>query len=451
MTRAAPGLSTRQVLYWLAFFAGPAWCLYLFFNSPGSPVQDEIGHYLFSRSAWQYPVLALNLWGRSVNTIFYMPAALGGFSAARLFSIGAACLTVLLATRVAQKIGIKFLFLIPLFLWFQPWFADLSYAVINEIPFSLVLILGLYFALEDRLALAGLLFGLLPLIRHEAIVLTAVWCGYVMLRRRPALILIAVAPLVLYNLIYYLVFQRIALGIYFASQPTALYGSGSWLHFVDPTIQYAGWPLIVLTLLSILAWRKVKAKWLIFLPYLLYFVLHTVLYRFGLFASGGYALFLVPIAPAIALLAAFGVEGLGERLSGDSRWQRAGRAAFILIVCGTVMIYGLSNTEPRRADREAVTAEQAARWLKANADPDTPVITTHVWFTYFYDGYITPTRSWTTPPPMSTVAPGTILVWEQHYSPRWGYNYQDLIAPQSGWTLLEKFDDDQLAIFKKTP
>jgi hypothetical protein len=444
------GLSTPTVLYRLAFLAGLAWSLYLFLNSPGSPVQDEVGHYLFSKSAWQFPELALNLWGRPINTLFYMPAALGGFSAARLFSIGSACFIVWLTTRVAHKIGIRSLFLIPIGLWFQPWFADLSYTVITEIPFSLCLILSLYLALEDRGVPAALLFGLLPLIRHEAVALTAVWCVYLIFKRRPAVVLIAVMPLLLYNLIYLLVFHRLALEIYLASRPTTLYGSGSWLHFVGPTIQNAGWPLIALSGVSILAWRRLKARLFIFLPYALYFGLHTVLYRFGLFASGGYDLFLLPLAPSIALMAALGVEALGDLMSQAFTVKRAGTIALTLIVCAGVALYGVSNTQPRRADPEAVTAQQAAAWLRANADPDVFVVTTHVWVTYFYFGYITPTLSWTTPFSLNAAAPGTILVWDQHYSPRRGYDYQDLIAPQSGWQLLQEFGSHTLAIFQKT-
>src|SRR5512141_2437734 len=111
--------SVHRMLYGLVFLAGMGWTIYLCFNSQGTPVQDEIGHYLIAKSAWQYPVVILNLWGRSANTLFYMPAAIGGLQAARLFSIAAAVVTVVLTTSLAKRIGLTWLFLIPAFLFFQ--------------------------------------------------------------------------------------------------------------------------------------------------------------------------------------------------------------------------------------------------------------------------------------------------------------------------------------------
>ena len=244
------GQSTQRVLYWLIFLAGLAWLVVLGANSPGTPVQDEIGHFLLAKSAWQYPVLILNLWGRSANTMFYMLPALGGLGAARLFSIGIATVIVWLATQLARQVNVQSLFLIPLLLWFQPWYADLSYAVITEIPFSFLLIAGIYFAAKNRLLFASVLFGLLPLVRHEGIVLTGLWLLFLVYKRRVWLgFILASTPILLFNLIYYSIFQHWPFEIYLSPTPTDWYGAGGWLHFIDPLVSDVGVPILVLSIL----------------------------------------------------------------------------------------------------------------------------------------------------------------------------------------------------------
>lgn len=447
--------SAHRMLYGLVFLAGLGWISYLCFNSPGTPVQDEIGHYLLAKSAWQYPVVILNLWGRSANTLFYMPAAIGGLQAARFFSIAAAAITVLLTTSLAGRIGLTWLFLIPAFLWFQPWFPDLSYTVITEVPFSLCLVLGIYLAIHRRNRWAALCFGLLPLIRYEGIVLTVAWMLYAARKRDWLAVLIAPLPFMIHNFVYFLVFGRWSIEVYLTPTPTDLYGSGGWFHFAGPLLADVGLPLIILSLISIAATIKLKMKALIFAPYLIYLVVHVTLYRFGLFASGGYELFLLPLAPAFALAAALGLASIRDALSrildlfGNKPrvWLivQAGAA----IVCMIVIIYGVLNTHPRPADPEGVAAEQAANWLRSSGLTATPIVSTHVWFTYYYYGLMTPDRVWVKMEPLSTMSPGTVLVWDKHYSPRWGYTYEILSDPASGWQLLGQFGETTFAVFRK--
>src|SRR5882762_6399528 len=121
----------------ISFIAGLLWISYLFLNSPGVPVHDEVTHFFMSRDAWHTPELMLDLWGRPINTISYMPFAIFGLKYARLASIIFASLTVLLTIRLAKHLDVDYAFLVPTFLWFQPWFSDLSYACITEVPLSL--------------------------------------------------------------------------------------------------------------------------------------------------------------------------------------------------------------------------------------------------------------------------------------------------------------------------
>jgi len=448
-------LSPASAVYGLAFSAGCAWTGYLFLNSPGTLVQDEIGHFLISRNAWHYPELILDVWGRPVNTVLYMLPSIWGINAARAFSTLLAALTVLLTTKVAQRSGVQLLFLVPVFLWFQPWFNALSYTVITEVPFSLLLVLAVYLWLTGREAAGAVTIGLLPLVRHEGIVLVLAWCLYALYKRDWKAILISVSPFILYNLVYYMAFQRWAASIFLNPRPTAIYGSGSWLHFVQPVINNVGRPLVGLSLLGLIPVLRLKEKILGFALYALYFLTHVIIYRFGLYGSGGYDLFLLPLAPLFAVTATLGAEFALNLLS-----HTATRLAVppvlhqvlpVLVIIVSVIWVGYLGlqTRPRALDQEAAALQQAANWLRVNGLSGNTVVATHVWFFYFYDLPLIPGQGWAKPPPPDQLDPGTIVVWDRHYSDRWGLAYNKLADPSAGWRVLNQFGDGFVVIFQK--
>lgn len=447
-----------------------AWTVYIFSRSPGTPVQDEVGHYLIARHAWEFPDLILHLWGRTVNTLAYMLPALGDLQAARLASILLSGLTVWITTLAARRLGVRRLFWVPLLLCFQPWFSDLSYTAITEVPFSLCLVLGVYFWLSERSSLAGLAFGLLPLIRHEGIALLGLWGAYALLTRRWKALAISAAPYALYNLAYYAVFQQLAAAVYFATTPTDIYGKGSWLHFARPLLDKAGLPVMLLAALGLVPVIRLRKKAAAFLVYLAYLLIHTIIYRYGLYASGGYDLFLFPLAPGIALAAALGAEwgldlilalsstGSAARFPGNSRLfariaSLAEKGLTVLLpalVILAVVLTGLT-TAPRPVDAEQEACQQAAAWLRAQGFDPRAVVSTHVWFYYYYDLPWTRGGIWSKPPPLQSLGGGTIVVWDRHYSDRGKLFLSALSDPAGGWKRLADFKDGLVIVFQKQP
>jgi hypothetical protein len=443
-----------STLYWFSFSLGLGWIVYLCLNSPGVPVQDEIGHFLISKHAWKHPEHMLNLWGRPVRTILYMIPSFWGLNTARYFSIFLASLTVLIATKVAQKLGVKSLFLIPVFLWFQPWFNNLSYAVITQVPFSVLLITGVYLWLDDKEEIASIPIGLLPLARHEGIALTLAWFAYCSCKRKWVAAVVSVVPLTVFNIIYYFVYQSLALQIYFSPKPITLYGSGAWFHFIRPVADNVGALLLLLSLLAIVPILKLKEKSYIFAAYVLYFLVHTFIYRFGLYASGGYDIFLLPLAPAFAITAALGAEFISS-LSGKilanttgSTLSNAISRLLIAFVVVSVAYVGL-RTKPRPLDYEGAALKQAADWLRSSNLVASKVVSTHVWFFYFYDLDLEPNKLWALPPDLDELPTGSIVVWDRHYSNRWGLSYDELSDPPNNWVKLKSFGDNFAVVFRK--
>ena len=115
------GPNRERFLYLAIFAVGFCWTLYIGLASAGVPVHDELAHYFISRDAWQQPELLLSMWGRPVRNIVYWLPAIGGLKAARVFSVILTGLTIGIATEIGRLIGVQRLYLIPLFIWFQPW------------------------------------------------------------------------------------------------------------------------------------------------------------------------------------------------------------------------------------------------------------------------------------------------------------------------------------------
>jgi hypothetical protein len=427
-----------------------------------TPVHDEIGLLLLSRDAWVDPRLILNTWGRPGNTLFYMIPALGGLEAARVVSIFSAALTVLITTKVAQQLGVQRLFLIPALLWFQPWFADMSFAAVTEVPFSLFLILGVYCWLSKRWQLASVCLGLLPLIRHEGIVLLGAWMIYVLYQRHWRCALIGAAPFVGYNGIYYLLFHAPAFDIFFRPGRTPGGRAGMqltwtrwiisrWLHFVPGLAYGIHVPVAVMGLIGLVPIWKRKERVLVFVLPVLHLLVHVILFAYGLYSTGGYLLFLLPLAPFTAVAAALGFEwglGLISRTPGLAPRSTGVRIVATALYVFIVLVVGL-RTVPRPPDVEIVSARQAAEWLRERNMVAKPVLATHVYFYYYYPLPVPGEKLWTILPPLDSVEIGTIALWDRHYSNRWGLHLAYLTDAKNGWEKLQEFGGGAMILFQK--
>lgn len=420
-------------------------------RSNGMPVQDEIAHYTFSRQAWKSPELMLNTWGRPLNTIVYMLPALHSWLTARFFSIFLSTISLILTILTARKLQVKALFLIPVLLLFQPWFHELGFTVITEVPFCLALIAGAYFLVSEKYGLASLCIGSLVLIRHEGIALLGVWGLWMVLKKKWVPFAITVTPYLLYSAIYIVVFAKPAFEIFTSLQPTEMYGSGSWLHFVKPTLKETAVLPVILSLFSIPSVIRLREKGIIVLLCGIYFLTHTIIYRFGLFASGGYILFLMPLSAGFALAGAMGVENLlaglryvGRKLHLEAVAMAAG---FVLIVavCG-VMLAAARNSEPYLMSDEEIALREAYEYIHAEGVVPEMVYSTHAYFNYLYD---LPMANWLYQPDLMGMKEHSIVVWERHYADRWGVSYARLTDPTASFRLRKSFADGHVVVFEK--
>jgi len=443
----------ERILYWWFFGMGLLWTTYLMVNSSGVFLHDEIGHFLISKNAWNYPELMLDIWGRPLNTVLYMVPSLWGLTAARVLSLLMAVLTVWFTTRVAAISGVGRLYLIPLLLWFQPWFNCFSYQAITEVPFSLCLILGVFLLLSGRETSAVIVFGLLPLIRHEGIALTAVYALYMFFQRKWLRGMLSAVPLAGYNIVYFAALNDWPFTVFLDAKPTEHYGHGSWLHFVPRLAYRAGIPVVLLALLGATAAWKHRRRCLYLVGYLAYFLVHTVIYRFGLFASAGYSIFLLPLAPAIAVMAALGGEMILHGLE-PYRMTRTGLVRYLpqvvmLVVALCVLVVGFTS-RPFPVDEEGMAMQEAAQWIREHFPSENlTIIASHAWFIYYYDLPWSPSTRWGMPVNLEQLREGSLLLWDRHYSELLGIHLEYLSNPRHGWRKLTTFRNGVAILFRK--
>jgi hypothetical protein len=465
-------ISPAWFTVYLIIAVGTLWMIILGVQSPGTSLHDEITHYFIARDSWSNPVIILDVWGRPGNTLFYMLPSLISLGARRWWALATCTLIAIIAVRSAARLGLRQLWWAALAFYLQPWVLQYGFTSITQVPFMLALVLGIDQWIRERRAWSSLCFGMLPLIRHEGLALTAAWMIYlavdwcIRLFRsrstagviRPLWVMsIALIPLVIWNALHYAVYGRLASGNLLEIRPTDIYGSGDWLHFVGPLVGNAGIGILLLALIGgWWVWRTRRSVLIFALPAALYFITHSLIYRFGLFASGGYIVFLLPMAPAFATFAGFGAEFLlgmlHKRISqhrGQSR-QRYLPVALLSVMLIVNLTFALA-VKPWQLQPNEIAAQEAADWLAEQGCTGVPVYSTHVWFFWVYEDrgelVIVPGGSKLTP---EQVQPGALVLWDINYGDLNGIALADLRAPESGFAELRRFFQEQMILFQKT-
>ena len=443
-----------QQLVRLIFVAGLAYMLWLFFNSPGTHTHDEIGHYLISRDAWIAPELIFNTWGRTVHTLLYMIPAAFGLIETRLLSVILSGITALITLDVARKLTLPYWYLTPLLLLFQPWFAELSFLTITQVPFSLLMIGTVWLGLKDRLIAASIAAGLLPMVRHEGIALLGLWCLYLAYHKQWRALLAALIPYVLYNLSSYWFTGTLPLTLFFDSTPNEIYGSGAIYHYLIrlPHPEAVGIPLSILAFIGLKQIIGKSTLLCIACWYGSYFLLHTVIYYFGLFASGGYKFFLLPMAPAFACLAALGLKEVDLLLR---RFRCITPVSFygpvvkigLLITCVGWTLY---FTSPHPLSESDIAVKNATKWIEAHKKPGEPVFSNHVYYYHFLPANIDANMLWEEIPRLSNQPAGTTIMWDSIYSPMWGLQL-DKLENNSSWKKIKTYGQNAVILFEKQP
>ena len=145
---------------------------------------DDYGHLQLSRLAWHHPTWLLDVWGRPLMTLAYMPGAPVGDTAVRITSLVMFLATALLCVRIAARHRAPHPVLAGCLLLAQPLAARLAFAALPYTVFGLVLATALWLRAGNRHLAAAVVVSLLPLARLEGVVVVGVWVAVMAWERR---------------------------------------------------------------------------------------------------------------------------------------------------------------------------------------------------------------------------------------------------------------------------
>lgn len=285
--------------------------------SEGVHHDDDLTHYQMARWSAVFPQYLLHDWGRPGFTVLYALPAQFGWVAARGLSGLLTAATAWLAYLIARRFEIRAAWAAPVFVWLQPYAFTLSYTTLTETPLAFYLALAFWLLLRERYAWCAAVISLGAVTRHEAVLFILIFAVEFARRRRPwrEFALLLWAPLMQNVLTLVLLGDAPPLLRFLAPKPTEEYGHGGWLAMLLRWEMAAGVGTLALAWIGGVAlWTRRDARLWVMCG-AAYFLAHVIIFRFGLFASGGYERFLVPVAPVLAVCAVAAFSRLRELLT----------------------------------------------------------------------------------------------------------------------------------------
>ncbi|MBK9386999.1 MAG: hypothetical protein IPN34_19465 [Planctomycetes bacterium] len=305
---------------------------------------DDLTHLQMAAWSCSDPRYLLDSWGRPGFTVLYaLPAALGWLPA-RLFSVLLSACVAWWSYAIARELRVRWAAIVPALVWLQPLFFTLSTTTLTETALAFYLTLAFRLLQQRRFTASAALISLAMLTRHEAVLLTGLW-GLAFLRERPrwsAWLALGWAPLA-HNLLALAFLGRAPVQAFFEPKPTTIYGSGEWLTmWLHAHVAFSS-ALLLAACAGALALARRRGALLWIASGALWLAAHSLIFRFGLFASAGYPRFLVPIAGIVGVAAAVGLERTTRLMhlprrsalaSSASRGVATGCALFALLTVG---------------------------------------------------------------------------------------------------------------------
>lgn len=313
---------------------------------------DACTHYLIARWALAEPHQLVSVWGRPFCTALYaLPAVLAGRFGVQLTSLAVAIAIGLITWRVARGQGYRRPELAGLFLLAMPLVFLHAFSELTELPFALLVALGLWMYQRRQFFWLAVFTGLMPLARPEGFGFLLLTAGALVLHRRWWWLAVLPLPLIAWNHAGWVIHGSQGpwwnwLRSNWPYADKSMYAAGPLLHFVG-LLPVLVSPILFPGLIFGI-WRSLHGVLNIALPRRLFastpddhrlrvqlvivtvplgvLAIHSLLYWTGRMASNGELRYLLAVAPMWALLGSLGWEWAFARMGWRSpvKWAAAG-------------------------------------------------------------------------------------------------------------------------------
>ncbi len=453
--------------------------------SNGVHHDDDLTHFMFARWAWTHPAYLVHHWGRAGFTLpMALVAGIGdrttAWHLARMLSAIVTAAAVWLAADYGRRAKLPHCWAIVPLCYLQPLLLRLAYTTLTETFLAFYLMLAVWLAQREKYCRATLVFSMALLCRHEAVVLLPVWWGYLFLQRREsvrgrilAMALALWAPIA-QNVLHFVAFGVWPISAFFAPSGSTEYIATSPTAYI-PNIIWASTVAVVGLFAAGCTSLRNRALLLPAALVAVFAATHIVVKWLGVFASGGFARFMVGVAPLLAVVACSGLAAVAREISLRNHrrmratpivlitsaaalaacWveARAGRiglasissswllyssllllAMFItcLVIRGQrfrriVAVAGLSfviilslaqfamMTRPLRLQAEHLAVQELVRQLDELGLADRPILAANPWVAWFA-GHVEAPNAHKDATMVATMPVGGLVVWDSIYS-----------------------------------
>jgi len=428
----------KKILLFILVVFSVLFFLICYFAEGTFDTGDGLEHYFISRYSWKHPALLMYLWGKPVFTLFSSVFSQFGLPGMSVFQILCAALSSFFCWKTAKISGFKNAWIIPVFIFFAPVYFPVINTGLTEPMFGCVLSFVIWQATEKKYGIASLLASFLPFIRSEAYVILPLIAMLFLVRRKYLQILLLFTGTALYTIIGYFVHGDILWLVHQHQSFRENYagGKGEFFHYILQQNEIWGTAIFVLILLGLFAFvlqvvigRKLSSGlyleelFLIYGSFFAILTLHTLMYFLpGIITNLGMTRYMVTLIPVSSLIALRGLNTV-SLLKDD-------RLFFIISLLMAVIVLINPFTRwyfPFRMGEEEKIMKKAGEFLKPDYGRDSvkiyyahPYLPLPLNADPFDSNFLGRFSDLNKEKPEDSVKPGSIIVWDSHYSPQEG-------------------------------
>ena len=419
---------------------------------------DNINHYFLSRFAFQYHLLFFDSWGRPFYTILSSPFAQLGFVSVKLLNVFFGMCTAYFAYLIAKRLEIKPSYLVMVFVVFTPIYCVMLPTSLTEILFSLMLVLAVFFFFRKNYIASAIVISFLPFARSEGIIMIPLFFLAFLLKSRFKPIAFLLTGFVVLSIIGSFFYKDLLWIIHNPPYPIhhPIYkDKGPLLHFYNNRHFIFGTPMMILFVAGTI-WllfqfirNKLSLKTniffmilLILVPFVGYFIFHSLLYWKALGGSLGLIRVIAAVIPLAAIVALMGYQWIVQILF-KHPWQQVG----IMIITSIAVITACFRIYPFpfMLSPEESSIKSATNWVKAaglshkkilfndlnvpfymGLDPYNGAVCAQKWFVHHKD-------------PAPEMPDSTVFIWDSHFGANECQVPLDSLIKNPHYKLLNRF------------
>lgn len=452
---------SRNLLKWVFFFQ----CILLFYlvaiTEGFEGGADAVVHWFISRDAPSEPMLFLDQWNKPIFTVLSAPFAQIGMIGMRIFSTLSGILTALLLWQISKKELVKYAWLPAVILFLIPQYFVLLTSSMTEPLFALFFALFLFLVSKEKLGWAAVIAGFSPFVRQEGMALIPLIILLLVYRKQLLKIPLVFLGTAVFTLIGWAVsgdILWIKTSFPYGSGSSDIYGSGELFHYlkywkilfgisIAIAMVIGALSLLKDSVFSLLSKERLTSYQLAMLSAfafgLMFFSAHSYVWWKGISGSLGLIRVMASIAPAVALVAAFGLYRLLQVPSFKKPVITFSIVAAFIISAG-FQLYNEVNL-PTPLGQAQIVMQRTADWLREQsienevhyADPT---------FSHFGMGlnYASPINKGPMPHERLDELPlGDVVVWDAHFSPNEGRMPLDVLLNHPNFNRIKTLKPDQ--------